>query len=395
MRKIAIVTVARSDYGIYLPILRLIQADPDLQMHLIVSGMHLSPEFGLTVEEIARDGYRIDQRVEMLVSSDTPQAIAKSIGLGVIGFAQAFASDRPDLLVVLGDRFEMYAAALAALPFKIPLAHIHGGELTQGAIDDALRHSMTRLSHLHFVATEPYARRVIQMGEEPWRITISGAPSLDNLHQVNLLTAAELIKEYGFELSPAPILVTFHPVTLEYEQTAFYTAELLAVLEKVEHPLIFTLPNADTSGREIIRQINEFLQVHPHARLVANLGTQIYFSLMAQAAAMVGNSSSGIIEAASFELPVVNIGTRQAGRVRARNVIDTGYGRSEITNCLKLALDPNFKQSLKGMENPYGNGEAAEKIVSVLKSCPLDDRLMHKCFYDLPDAGNLMEIDIK
>jgi len=382
-RNIGVVTVSRSDYGIYYPILKKIQDDPDLRLHLIVAGMHLSPEFGLTVEAIEADGFEIGERVEMLLSSDTPEGIAKSMALGTIGFAQAYARLCPDILVVLGDRFEMHAAALAALPFKIPVAHIHGGETTEGAIDDALRHSMTKLSHLHFVSTQEYARRVVQMGEEPWRVTVSGAPSLDNLHFVKLLKTHELEVKYRLRLNQSQLLVTFHPVTLEYERTEWQVSELLAALDTSEMPVVFTMPNADTSGRIIIRMIKEFVRTHDSAQMVDNLGTQGYFSMMALAAAMVGNSSSGIVEAASFELPVVNVGSRQRGRVRGANVIDVDYERTSVLEGLQRALDPQFRARLRGILNPYGSGGASEKIVEVLKQVHLDDKLVMKCFHDL------------
>lgn len=383
MRTIGAVTVARSDYGIYWPLLCKIQSAPDLRLHLIVSGMHLSPEFGLTVEAIEADGFEIGERVEMLLSSDTPEGIAKSMGLGAIGFAQAYARFRPDVLIVLGDRFGMYAAALAALPFKIPVAHIHGGEVTEGAIDDALRHSMTKLSHLHFVSTQEYARRVIQMGEEPWRVTVCGAPSLDNLHSVKLLGVPEIEAIFGLRLDRPPLLVTFHPVTLEYEQTEWQVGELLAALEASERPVVLTMPNADTGSRTVMRMLGEFVRAHPLAWRVDNLGTQGYFSLMAVAAAMVGNSSSGIVEAASFELPVVNVGSRQRGRVRGVNVIDVDYPRTSILEGLQKALDPHFRAKLRGMHNPYGAGTASEKIVEVLRKVRLDDKLVMKRFHDL------------
>lgn len=384
MRTIGVVTVGRSDYSIYLPLLRKIQADPDLRLHLIVAGMHLSPEFGLTVKAIEADGFEIGERVEMLLSSDAPEGIAKSMGLGMIGFAQAYARFRPNILVVLGDRFEMHAAALAALPFKIPVAHIHGGEITQGAIDDALRHSITKLSHLHFVSTQEYARRVIQMGEEPWRVIVSGAPSLDNLRVIRLLTREEVAARFGLHIDETPfLLATFHPVTLEYEQTEWQVTELLAALEACDLPVVFTMPNADTSGRTIARMIEEFVATHSSAQAVDNLGTQGYFSMMALAAAMVGNSSSGIVEAASFELPVVNVGSRQRGRVRGANVIDVDYKRTIILEGLQKALDPQFRAKLRGIRNPYGSGESSDKIVEVLKQVQLDDALVMKRFHDL------------
>ena len=383
MRTIGVVTVSRSDYGIYLPLLRKIIADLDLKLHLIITGMHLSPEFGLTVRAIEADGFQIGDRVEMLLSSDTPEGIVKSMGLGTIGFAQTYSRFRPDILLVLGDRFEMHAAALAALPFKIPVAHIHGGEITQGAIDDALRHSITKLSHLHFVSTQEYAKRVTQLGEEPWRVNVCGAPSLDNLQFIELLKPHDLKIKYGLKFDHPPLLVTFHPVTLEYERTKWQVNELLSALEESKMPIVFTMPNADTSGRIIASKINEFVAVHSSAQVVDNFGTQGYFSMMALAAAMVGNSSSGIIEAASFELPVVNIGNRQCGRVRGANVIDVDYERTSILKGLLKALDSKFTMSLKGIRNPYFAGGASTIIVKALKRFKLDNEPVMKCFHDL------------
>jgi len=383
VRTIGLLSVRRADYGVLSPILRRIQQDPELKIHLIVGGMHLSQEFGMTVKEIEQDGFPIAERVEMLSSSDSPEGIAGSMGRGLTGFAQAFSRFRPDLLVAVGDSFETASAVLAALPFKIPVAHVHGGEITQGAMDDALRHAVTKLSHLHFVATEEYKRRVIQMGEEPWRVLVSGAPALDNLKSIRLLSPEELQEKIGLSFKRgAPLLVTFHPVTLEYEQAERQTGELLEALRGFDFPIVFTRPNADTNGRVIVRLIESFLQHHPQARLIDSLGTVAYFSLMAVAAAMVGNSSSGLVEAPSFGLPVVNIGTRQRGRVRARNVIDVGYGRREITDGIKEAVSPEFRAGLRSLVNPYGDGTASERIVRRLKEVPLDERLIVKRFQD-------------
>ena len=382
MRTIGVVTVGRSDYGILQPILRALKKDPELRVLLYVGGMHLAPEFGNTVRIVEADGYEIAARVEMLLASDNPEGIAKSVGLGVIGFAQAYAARRPDILLVLGDRFEVMAAALAALPAKIPLAHLHGGEVTEGAMDEAFRHCITKLSHLHFVTTQEYFRRVAQLGEEPWRITLSGAPGLDHLRTLKLLSADELARTRGVRVRPAPLLVTFHPVTLEHEQTEWQTAELLGALADSDLPIIFTLPNADTNGRVIIKMVEQFVSSHPKAQLVGNLGTEAYLSLMALAAAMVGNSSSGIIEAASLKLPVVNIGNRQRGRVRAANVIDVGHARKEVLRGILEAVSLGFRARLKDLVNPYGQGEAADKIVRVLKSTAINDQLLMKRFSD-------------
>ena len=387
MRTIGVVTVARSDYGIYRPILRAIDADPELRLRLIVSGMHLAPEFGSTVDAIDEDGFEIAEKVEMLLSSDSPEGVSKSMGLGTIGFAQAFARERPDILMVLGDRFEMFSAALAALPFTIPVAHLHGGEVTEGAIDDSLRHCMTKLSHLHFVSTEDSARRVRQLGEEPWRIVVSGAPSLDEMKSVRLLGPDEFESKYGVSLTPEPLLVTFHPVTLEYEQAERQIDELLEALDEVAMPVIFTMPNADTGGRAIAQRIERFVADRSRAWILDNLGTQGYFSLLAESAAMVGNSSSGLIEAPSFGLPVVNVGARQAGRVRGENVIDVEHRRAAIVAAIGTAVSSKFRAKLRGMSNPYGQGNATRIIVDRLRAVDLNRELSRKRFFDVPPAA--------
>lgn len=385
-RRIGVVTVARSDYGIYFPILKKIQQDPDLELVLIVGGMHLSPEFGSTVNILEADGFKPAAKVEMLLSSDSAEGVAKSVGIGVIGFAQAYSQLKPDLLLLLGDRFEMLAAAVAAVPFKMPMAHIHGGESTEGLIDEAIRHSITKMSHIHFASTESHAARICQLGEEPWRVTVSGAPSLDNLKNMKLLSAQELERQHGLDLSKPPLLVTYHPVTLDYENTENQIAELVAALKASGLPLIFTFPNADASGRKIIEMIQAFVKEMPQARITVNLGTQGYFSLMSHAEAMVGNSSSGIVEAASFKLPVVNIGDRQRGRFHAENVIDCGYSRDQILSAIKKATSAEFRKTLEKLVNPYGDGQAADRIVAGLKDVSLDSNLLLKRFYQISEG---------
>ncbi len=384
MRTIGVVTVGRSDYSIYRPVLTRIQEDAELELRIFVGGMHLSPEFGLTVDAIEADGFPIAERVEMLLGSDTPEAIAKSSGLGVVGFAQAYARSRPDILVALGDRFEMHAAVLAALPFKIPVAHISGGEITRGAFDDALRHCITKLSHLHFVTTEEYAVRVRQLGEELWRVTNCGSPSLDSLLPVPRESLNGLEARYGFRLDPPPLLVTFHPVTLEFEDTEWHVGELLGALDEWGSSILFTMPNADTNGRLIARKIEEFVGTHASSWLVDNLGIPDYFSVMARSVAMVGNSSSGMVEAAPLGVPVVNVGTRQEGRVRTVNIVDVGYSRSEILGGIAKAVSDEFRAAASGATSPYGDGHAAERIVDVLKSVELGGRLLMKQFVDQP-----------
>jgi len=383
VRRIAVVTVARSDYGIYKSILNAIRMDKDLELRLLVGGMHLSPEFGNTVADIESDGFEIAAKIEMLLSSDSPEGIAKSIGIGVLGFAQVYADVQPELLLLLGDRFEMLSAAVAALPFGMPIAHIHGGESTEGAMDEAIRHSITKMSHLHFASTDAYARRIIQMGEEPWRVTVSGAPALDNLAKILLLKKETLEQRFGFSLKDPTLLVTYHPVTTEPEATTYHIEELLAALNESGFALIFTSPNADHQGRSILQKIQDFVLHHPRAWFVANLGQEGYFSLMAQVAAMVGNSSSGMIEAASFGLPVINIGTRQRGRVHGQNVLNVGYERKEISEGIRQATQPPLKLALATMKNPYGEGRAAEKIVNKLKNATLNRELLVKRFHTI------------
>ena len=388
MRSIAVITVGRSDYGLLRPIVQRIADDPELALQLIVSGAHFSEKFGRTVGDIERDGFPIAERLPLAETDDAPQSIARVMGQAVASFGDAFARQQPDVLLVLGDRYDMHAAALAALPMRIPVAHIHGGDLTFGAIDDALRHCITKLSHIHFPATEKSAARIRQMGEEPWRITVSGAPGLDNLAALPRASLADFAQRRGLPITAPPLLVTFHPVTLEHDRTGWHIAELLAALASFPQPILFTLPNADTGHQSIIRAIREFAAARANVFIVANLGTADYFSAMSWAAAMVGNSSSGIIEAASFALPVVNIGNRQAGRERAANVIDCAQDREAVSAAIRRALDPAFRASLAGLRNPYGDGHAAERIVSRLKAIKLGDKVLVKKFADLPVPRN-------
>lgn len=375
------VTTSRADYSYFLPLLRAITKDPELRLDLMVSGMHLVPEFGSTIKAIEADGFRIATRIEMLLGSDTPEAIAKSVGLGIIGFGQAFSAFRPDILVVLGDRFEMQAAVIAAVPFNIPIAHIGGGEATEGLIDEAIRHSITKMSHLHFVSHSEYEKRVIQMGEMPWRVTVSGSLSLDNLRTLDAEDTEKLSSRIGMPLDPLPLVVTYHPLTLDPDDTRWRILELLAVLHDFGVPVVFTAANADTKGRAIMDAIKDYVDHHANARAVVSLGMQGYFSLLRQAAAMVGNSSSGILESASFQLPVVNIGDRQRGRLHAGNVVDCRDDRQSIADALRKVLDPAFRAQLHDLKNPYGDGTAASKIINVLKNVQLGTELIFKQFY--------------
>jgi UDP-hydrolysing UDP-N-acetyl-D-glucosamine 2-epimerase len=382
-RRVGVVTVSRSDYGHLRPVLEGIGRAPDLQLVLFVAGMHLDAEFGSTVEEIEADGFPIAERIPMLEPGDSPEAIAVSTGRGVEGFARAFARGRPDLLVVLGDRFEMLAAAVAALPFALPVAHIHGGEVSEGAMDNQSRHAITKLAHLHFASAEAHARRIAQMGEESWRIHAVGGPGLDRVATAEPLSREAVARELDMPAHGPWLLVTFHPVTLEYRDTASHVDELLAALEKTDGTLVITYPNADTSGRLIIERLEEFAARHPgRCRVSRNLGDRLYLSLLRHADVMIGNSSSGLIEAPSFGLPVVNIGARQRGRLRGANVIDVEPERGEILRGIEAAQTPAFRARAGAAANPYGDGHAAPRIVEVLRTVPLDARLVQKRFVD-------------
>lgn len=384
MRRIGVATFARSEYSTCLPLLRAIRADAECQLHLLVSGTHLSSAFGETVKEIEADGFTINDRIEMRVSSDTPEGVAESNGWGTIGFAHSFARCRPDLLLLVGDRLELLAAASAALPFGIPIAHLSGGDATEGALDNQVRHAMSKLSHLHFVAMPAHAHRLKQMGEEAWRVFVTGDPALDLVHQVQLLPRDELGQRLGLGLASPLLIVSFHPTTLGSVSVHDELESVLAALTGVHGTLIFTYPNADTGSRTIIARLQEFTSAHPHTALFFNLGQLKYYSLMAQADLMVGNSSSGIWEAPTFRLPVVNVGERQRGRVRAGNVIDVPPDPAAIHQAIQQGLQPTFRASLHDLQNPYGDGQAAPRILGTLKHIELDTRLLQKRFADLP-----------
>lgn len=384
------VTGGRSDYGPLYWVLREIQNDPEVELLLFVTGMHLSREFGLTVRDIEQDGFPVTERVEMLLSSDSREAAAIAMGIGMMGFARAFSVHRPDLLVVLGDRFEILAAVAAALPLRIPVAHIHGGESTEGAIDDAIRHAVTKMSHLHFAATSEYAARIVQMGELPDRVFSVGAPSLDHVHRTQLPSRAELLEAIGVQEDGSLGILTYHPATLEAAALEAEVHDLLAALaEHADITWVVTIPNADPGGRAIADELSRTgprylprLVIHPA------LGSARYFALLREAVVMVGNSSSGLIEAPAFGLPVVNIGTRQRGRVRASNVIDVPLIRSsDISRAIAQALGETFRRAIRGAENPYGEGGASRRIVAILRQTPLGDYLLWKPFCVSPGGA--------
>jgi len=388
-RKICVVTGTRAEYGLLFWLMKEIQKDPELELQIIATGMHLSPEFGLTWKQIEKDGFFINEKAEMLLSSDTPSGIAKSTGLGIIGFADTFARLCPDILVLLGDRFETIAAAIAAHISRIPIAHIHGGETTEGAIDEAFRHAVTKMAQLHFVAAEPYRKRVIQMGEMPERVFLVGAPGLDHLEHLDFLNRQELETDLELSLDSPLFLITYHPVTLERDPSIPFNELLNALDAFPEAKIVFTFPNADTKGRVLIKMIEEFVSNNRHrAKAFSSLGQQRYLSLMKICDVVIGNSSSGLTEAPSLGIPTVNIGNRQKGRLKATSVIDCPEQKENIANAIKKAISPEFKRLASKTENPYGFGGASKKIKEILKTTTLD-AVLEKSFFDIPfSLGN-------
>jgi GDP/UDP-N,N'-diacetylbacillosamine 2-epimerase (hydrolysing) len=382
-RKICIITGTRAEYGLLRWVMQGIKNDNELTLQIIVTGMHLSPEFGLTYKAIEEDGFAIDRKVEMLTSSDTPVGIAKSMGLGMIGFADALHELQPDLIMVLGDRFEILSAVFAALVARIPLAHLHGGEATEGLIDEAIRHSITKMSHLHFVAAEPYRQRVIQLGEHPDRVFLVGGLGIDNIKRLQLLDRASLETSLDFKLGVKNLLITFHPVTLEKASAANQMHELLIVLEQLKDTqLIFTLPNADTDGRLLIEMVQNFVRQHTNARAFSSLGQLRYLSCIAHVDGVVGNSSSGLIEVPSFKKGTINIGDRQRGRIQADSVINCEPTQANIASALARLYSADFQARLHKVINPYGEGGASEQIISTVKAISLEG-ILKKKFYDI------------
>lgn len=384
MRKICIITGTRAEYGLLYWLMKEMQSDASLELQIIVTGMHLSPEFGLTYKEIEKE-FSINKKIEMLLSSDTPIGISKSMGLAQISFAEAYEDLSPDIAVVLGDRFEIFSAATAAMIARIPIAHIHGGETTEGAFDEAIRHSITKMSHLHFVATEEYRQRVIQLGEEPKRVFNFGAPGLDNIHNLHLLTKEEFEESIGFKLGMKNLLVTFHPVTLEQSTAKEQFQQLLFALDSLSDThIIFTKANADTDGRIINYMIDSYVSANSNKSIAfTSLGQLRYLSALQNVDAVVGNSSSGLIEAPSFKIGTINIGDRQKGRIKAASVIDCTPDRDAIKNAIQLLYSPGFQKNLCDVCNPYGEGGSSKKIAGILHSHPLT-QLLKKTFNDLP-----------
>lgn len=386
MKRIGIMTGTRAEYGLLKSLMQEINKDNDLELYLIVSGMHLSPEFGMTYKEIEEDGFEINAKVEMLLSSDSPAGISKSIGLGVIGFADEFQRADLDMLILLGDRYEALSAAICALVMRIPIAHLHGGELTEGAIDEGIRHSITKMSYLHFTSTEQYRNRVIQLGENPERVFYVGALGVENIKKINLMTKEELERSIHFEIDENTVIVTYHPVTLENNTVEEQFLNLLEVLDRnPKIRMIFTKANADTNGRIVNELIDKYAaQNSERACAFMSLGQKRYLSALKYCRIVIGNSSSGIIEAPSFGKPIINIGDRQKGRICADSVINCGYTQQEIQQAMETALTKEFENKASNCRNPYEKENTAANIISVIKDYLLNDKIkLKKGFYDI------------
>lgn len=385
LRKICVFTGTRAEYGLLRPLMQEIAGDRRLKLQILCSGMHLSREFGFTYKEIELDGFDINEKVDMILGSDSPEGICKSTGLGIGKFAESYAKLKPDIVVVLGDRFETFAAAFAAMISRIPVAHVGGGDATYGLIDEAIRHSITKMSQLHFTTTSEYRHRVIQLGEDPRRVFCTGALGIDNIRSLKPLSKVEFEKWAGIKLKKRNLLITFHSVTLEHNTSKLHFGKLLKVLDGLkETNLFFTKANADTFGRVINVMIDDYVAHNRHkARAYASMGQLRYLSAMKYVDALVGNSSSGIIEAPSFKKGVINIGCRQAGRIRAKNVIDCLPEEKNLRSAINKLYSSQFKHMLRSVVNPYGNGNTAKKIKKIL--CETDlDKILIKIFYDVP-----------
>ena len=383
MKKICVVTGTRAEYGLLRWVMEEIKKSNYLTLNLIVCGMHLSPEFGLTIKQIEDDGFEVNKKVEMLLSSDTPSSIAKSMGIGLISFADALEDLKPDILLVLGDRYEILSVTSAALVARIPVAHLHGGEATEGLIDEAIRHSITKMSHIHFVASYAYQKRVIQLGEQPSNVFNVGGLGIDNILKLSLLDKKELEQSLDFTFRKRNFLITFHPVTLESNTSEEQMDILLDSLSTYkETGFIFTMPNSDTHGRILFEMIKKFVQKNNNAKSFTSLGQLRYLSCIQHADLVVGNSSSGIIEVPAFKKPTINIGDRQKGRIKADSIIDCLPEKESIINSINKALSNDFQKSVKKTINPYGTGGASAKIVKILEQYNFDD-ILKKSFYNI------------
>lgn len=382
-RKICVVTGSRAEYGLLYWLMKEIDDDHDLELQIVATGMHLSPEFGLTYKVIEQDGFKINEKVEMLLSGDTPTAIAKSVGLGVIGFADAFAHLKPDVVVILGDRFEIFAAAQVAMISQIPIAHLHGGEATEGVMDESIRHSITKMSNLHFTATEIYKQRVLRLGENPQHVYNVGALGVEYIKKMITIPKSEIEEFVGIKFNKCVFVVTFHPVVTEQISVEQQIEKLLKAIETFPSAtVIFTKSNADVAGRVLNQAVDAFVAKHPNRmRALTSLGQDRYLSLLQYSSVVIGNSSSGILEAPSFQIPTVNVGKRQQGRVRVDSIIDVPVTADKIKEGIETALSEEFRSICKNVHSPYGEGDTSNKIVKVLKTVELKD-ITTKHFYD-------------
>lgn len=385
-KNICIITGTRAEYGLLCPLIKKISEDDRLNSQLVVTGMHLSPEFGLTYKQIEEDGYKIDEKVEILLSSDTSIGISKSMGLAMISFSEVFDRLKPDMVVVLGDRYEIFSAVSVASISRIPVCHLHGGETTEGAFDENLRHSITKMSYLHFTSTEEYRKRVIQLGESADRVFNVGAIGIENIKKMNLLSKEELEESINFKLDKKYAIVTFHPVTLENNTAKDQFKELLLALYNIKDlKVIFTKANSDTDGRIINKMIDEFV-LNDKERFIAftSMGSLRYLSAIKYSDVVIGNSSSGIVEVPSFNKPTINIGDRQKGRIQAKSIINCEPVKNDIEKAIERALSDEFLENIKDVKNPYGDGNVSDKIIEKIKYFLENDKInLKKKFYDL------------
>jgi GDP/UDP-N,N'-diacetylbacillosamine 2-epimerase (hydrolysing) len=385
MKKICIITGTRAEYGLLYWLMKGVDADKGLKLQIIATGMHLSPEFGNTYQQIERDGFTIDKKVDIKLSSDSEVGISQSMGLGMIGFAEAFRDLNPDLIAVLGDRFEIFSAVSSAMIAKIPVAHIHGGETTEGVIDESIRHSITKMSHLHFVATNEYRKRVIQLGEQPNRVFNVGGLGIDNINKLKLLPKSDFEKVIDFELGEKNILVTFHPVTLENHTSEVQFQALLDSISELKNTkIIFTKANGDTGGRVINRMIDAYVVKHDNTVAFTSMGQLNYLSALQFMDAVVGNSSSGLLEAPSFNIATIDIGDRQKGRIKSASVISCLPTKKSILSVIDKLHSKDFQDVVDNAKNPYGSGGASKKIVKIIKDIDLTN-IVRKSFYNLKD----------
>jgi UDP-N-acetylglucosamine 2-epimerase (non-hydrolysing)/GDP/UDP-N,N'-diacetylbacillosamine 2-epimerase (hydrolysing) len=384
MRKICVITGTRAEYGLLSRLMKLIQNDDTTELQIVVTNMHLSAEYGNTYKEIENDGFVINKKVPMDTSSDTANAIVKSMGQAQIGFADAFEDLHPDLIIILGDRYEMLAAASAALLFKIPIAHLYGGEVTEGAYDDSIRHAITKMSFLHFTSTEEYKKRVIQLGENPKNVVCVGSLGVENCKKITLMQKSDLEKNLNFELNNQTILVTYHPVTLENNTAESQITDLLSTLEELKNiRILFTFPNSDTGGKIIIEKIKSFVETHKDRSIaIPSLGMLKYLSTLQYVGAVVGNSSSGIVEVPSFGIPTLNIGDRQKGRTCATSILNCKSNKQSIEKGLELVLSKEMVETSKTTSNPYEKDDTATQIFSVISTCSLENSIQ-KSFYNI------------